>query len=92
MPRDIDHLTATLREAHPGIAVERVRAAHPGEDDAGLWLVRHPAALSEVRIESSEGDAPFLIESDLAPPVRARTVAEAAKLVVARLGLALGAG
>jgi hypothetical protein len=89
MPRDIEQLIETLRRAYPDVAVEQQRAASPDAEDAGVWQVRHPDALADVQVESSTGQVPFLIESDLAPPVSARTVADAARLVAARLGLAL---
>jgi hypothetical protein len=91
MPREIDGLTATLRRAYSGITVERLRVALPGVDDDGLWCIKHPAALADVRVESSTGDAPFMVESDLAPPTVARTVDDAVRLVVERLGLSIGA-
>jgi hypothetical protein len=92
MDRDIDDVVAALLAAYPDITVQRLPVAHPGDEDDGRWVVRHPAALSEVRLESSTGRAPFLVESDLAPPTRARTTSEAVALVIARLGVSLAAG
>jgi hypothetical protein len=94
MHRDIDDVIEALRAAYPDITVAPLRGAHPGADDDGRWFVRHPAALSEVQLESSAGTgrAPFLVESDLAPPARARTAEEAVALVIARLGVSLAAG
>jgi hypothetical protein len=64
---------------------------HPGADDNGLWYITHPAGLAEVQVESHSGNAPFLVESDLAPPTLARTVDDALRLVIERLGLSIGA-
>ncbi len=86
MPHDIDELTTALRRAYPDITVEQVRAPHPGEED-GVWRIRHPAALVEARVLSDTGDAPFVVESDLAPPTPARSIDAAARLITDRLGL-----
>ena len=90
MPRDIDQLIAALRRAHPELSAEQQRAAPAGADDDGRWTVRHPRALTDVQVESSTGGLPFFIESELAPPTRARTLDEATRLVIARLGLLAG--
>ena len=89
MQKGIDQLTAALQREYPGITIEQHRVAHPDEDDDGLWYINHPRAIAEVQVESSTGDAPFLIESDLAPPTVARTVTEAVRTCVDRLGLSI---
>jgi hypothetical protein len=91
MPRDIEKLTADLQRAYPGITVDRIREPQPGDED-GMWRIRHPEALTDVQVLSGTGDAPFLVESELAPPTPARSVQSAVRLVTARLGLRLGAG
>jgi len=83
MTRGIEELTFALQRAYPGITIEQPRVA--GDD--GVWFVRHPMALVEVQVESPNGEAPFSVESDLAPPTVASTVAAATQLVIARLGL-----
>ena len=82
----IEELTAALQRAYPGITVEQHRAT-PGADDDRVWSVRHPAALVDVQVESPNGEAPFSVESDLAPPTVATTVGAATRLVIDRLGL-----
>lgn len=89
MAKDIEQLTEALRRAYPEITVEPLRLAHPGADDDGLWYVNHPRALTKVQVESSTGDMPFLIESDLAPPILARAVDDAVRIVTQRLGLTI---
>jgi hypothetical protein len=94
MARDIDELTDALRRAYPEITVEQTRTTVGGAGEAadeGVWHVRHPAALADVHVESATGDAPFLVESDLAPPTVARTVGQAVRLVTERMGLDIGA-
>jgi hypothetical protein len=92
MSRDIDELTDALRRAYPEITVEQTHALLGDvAADEGVWHVRHPAALADVHVESATGDAPFLVESDLAPPTVARTVSQALRLVTERMGLDIGA-
>lgn len=86
MTRGIEELTVALQRAYPGITIEQLRA-QPGTDDDDVWFVRHPLALVDVQVQSPNGEAPFSIESDLAPPTVAPTVAAATRLVIARLGL-----
>lgn len=83
----IEELTAALQRAYPGITIEHQRVAQPGADDDRVWLVRHPSALVDVQVESANGDAPFSVQSDLAPPTVATTVAAATRLIIDRLGL-----
>ena len=82
----IEELTAALQRAYPGITVEQHRATS-GADHDRVWSVRHPAALVDVQVESANGEAPFSVESDLAPPTVATTVGAATRLVIDRLGL-----
>ena len=98
MARDIDELTDALRRAYPEITVEQTRAtladapeAQAAAADESVWHVKHPAALADVHVESATGDAPFVVESDLAPPTVARTVSQAVRLVTERMGLHIGA-
>ena len=89
MARPIDKLTTALRRAYPDISIEE-RRAHSELDDVEAderWFIKHPAGLADVQVESRAGDAPFVVESDLAPPTVARTVDRAVKLVTERLGL-----
>jgi hypothetical protein len=89
MPREIDQLIDALRDEYPDITVEQLQEA-TAADDAGHWYINHPAGLAEVQIEAHTGHAPFLVESDLAPPTLARTVDDARRLVTERLGLSIG--
>jgi hypothetical protein len=88
MARDIEQLTDALRRGYPEITIEQRRTAHSGADD-GFWYANHPQGFTEVQIESSTGDVPFLIESDLAPPIIARAVDDAVRIVTERLGLTI---
>lgn len=87
MGRAIEELTVALQRAYPDITIEQQRVALPGPDDDGVWLVRHPAALVEVQVGSPNGEGPFSVESELAPPTVATTVAAAVRLIIDRLGL-----
>src|SRR5687767_9469150 len=89
MDKDIDRLSSGLQKTYEGLTVKQVRAPNPGTEDDGLWLVNHPNGLTDVQIESSTGEAPFLVESDFAPPTVARTVEDGIRLVAQRLGILL---
>src|SRR5437899_9457034 len=65
MPRDIDQIIELLRREVPDVDINQLQVSHPGADDDGLWFVRVPGRKEEVQIESSSGDCPFTIESDL---------------------------
>jgi hypothetical protein len=89
MHRDIDLVIARLRRAFPALAVEQLRMPHPGDDD-GIWFFTYPGVDDEVQLESPNGQAPFLVESNRAPATEAMTPDEAEALVIARLGLDAG--
>ena len=85
---DIGKVIEQLRRMFPEIVCDRLRVAHPGADDDGLWFFRHPAQGGEVQVESATGNLPFLIESDdSAERDTARSVDEAVTLIAARLEL-----
>jgi hypothetical protein len=65
MQRDIDHIIERLRAELPGAHVTQLQVTHPGADDDGVWFIKFPGGDGEVQIESSDGNCPFLIESDL---------------------------
>lgn len=87
MAKGIEQLTSALQRAYPDIVIEKPRVSHPGADDDAVWRVNHPRALTEVQVESSGGEPPFMVESEFAPPTVARTVDDAVRLVTERLGL-----
>ena len=89
MQCDIDSVIAKLQRAFPKIAVEQLRVPHPA-DDAGIWFFTYPGVDDEVQLESPDGQAPFLVESNRAPVTDAMTPDEAVALVIARLGLDAG--
>lgn len=86
MPRDIDQLTTGLQKAFPDLVVEFRRPGADADED-GKWFVSHPKAMTEVNVESGSGNVPFLVASDFAPPMSAKSVEDAVKLVIERLGL-----
>lgn len=90
--RDIDAIINALARAHPDLVVEQWQARHPGADDDGLWLFRHPASDYEVQLESTTGSCPFLFETDAhASPATADTIGDAILLVPGGLALAIPA-
>jgi hypothetical protein len=89
MNRDIDVVIARLQHAYPALAVEQLEVSHPGDDD-GIWFFTYPGVDDEVHLESWNGQAPFLVESNRAAAATANTAEEAQALVIARLGLGAG--
>jgi len=86
--RHIDSVVRLLRQAHPDISAEQLRVSHPGADDDGLWLFRHPASTVEIQLESPTGNLPFLIEDSASSDrYSADTVEAAVAFVVGGLGL-----
>jgi hypothetical protein len=82
--RDIDQITAAVRERIPGVHVEQWIKISPTDDD-GLWYFRRPDASGEIQLESTSGNCPFTVESDAmrssAQAVKAPTKDDAVKLV-----------
>jgi hypothetical protein len=87
--RDIDQITAAVRERIPGVHVEQWIKISPTDDD-GLWYFRRPDANGEIQLESSSGNCPFTVESDAmkssAQAIKAPTPDVAVKLVTDYLG------
>ena len=63
MQRDIDLIVERLLADFPGVHIAQLKVTHPGDDD-GLWFINIPNQEATVQIESSNGNCPFLIESD----------------------------
>lgn len=89
MASGIDQLAASLVSAHPQLTVSPQNTGEPAADE-GAWVVRHPNALTDVQVLSATGDAPFTVQSDFSSPTVVKSVEDAAKLVVTRLGLRIG--
>ena len=82
MERDIDQIIASVKEQIPNVQIEQLRVTHPADDD-GLWWFRVPNR-SEVQVESSTGNCPFLIETDLSSATTA-TLEETIRTLILRL-------
>jgi hypothetical protein len=63
MQRDIDRIIASIKEQIPDVHVEQLQKTHPADDD-GLWWFCVPGR-KNIQVESSTGNCPFLIETDL---------------------------
>ena len=87
MSRDIDTVIAAVRRTYPGVAVEQLRVTHPADDD-GIWFFSHTRGRTEVQVESSNGAAPFLIETNDDPPLKGQSVDEAIAIIPQLLGVA----
>ena len=64
MMRDLDKIIDRLKAEMPGVQIRQLQVSRPGVDDDGLWFITMPGRSQEVEIESSDGNCPFLIESD----------------------------
>jgi len=64
MPRDIETIVELLKARIPNVQISQLKPTHPADDD-GIWFITTPKSLREVQLESSEGECPFLIESNL---------------------------
>ncbi|BDU18133.1 hypothetical protein [Lysobacter auxotrophicus] len=88
--RDIDQIERTLVELYPALKVSQLKVVHPGADDDGVWFFTHPASRSEVQLEATTGNCPFVLESDSDNQRLVLTTVEAVvEGVAAKLGLAL---
>jgi hypothetical protein len=61
--RDIDTITASVRQRLPDVQIDQWIKLSPSDDD-GLWYFRRPGANGEIQLESSSGNCPFTVESD----------------------------
>ncbi|WP_146259318.1 hypothetical protein [Streptomyces tateyamensis] len=61
----VDEILAALRDAFPGLRIERLSVTRSGDDD-NVWFISRKDGL-EVQLDSaSNGEPPFLLESDTA--------------------------
>ncbi|HZK82971.1 MAG TPA: hypothetical protein VFC46_17945 [Humisphaera sp.] len=82
--RDIDQITASVRQSLPDVQIDQWIKLSPTDDD-GLWYFRRPGANGEIQLESSSGNCPFTVESDAmknsTQAVQASTPDAAVKLI-----------
>ena len=62
--RDVDEIIKRITAKYPAVRVEPLRVHHPGMDDDGIWFFNQPNGDFQVKIESSWGACPFVIETD----------------------------
>lgn len=90
MSRAIDDLIAALQRANAKITIQQNSPLVEGEDTR-TWLVKHPDGFTDVQVQSETGEAPFVVASDFSPPTVVKSVDAAARMIVQRLGLGIGA-
>ena len=87
--RDIDAIIRQLQVSHPAIIAAQLSVLHSGADDDGIWFFRHSQSGLEIQLESSTGNAPFLVENSVSEErYSATSVEQAVAMVVAGFGLA----
>lgn len=74
MTRDINEITAAVRERLPDVQVYQLKVIHPADDD-GVWWFSLPGIDADVQLDSTDGLCPFLVDySDREHPAAAETV------------------
>jgi len=87
--RDIEKISNVLRTTYPDIVIEQLTVLHPGADDDGIWYFRRSGGSTEIQLESSSGNCPFLVESSgAAVRLTAATPQEAVNILVRGLDAA----
>lgn len=79
---DIDAIERRVRQALPDLRARQHVGTHPG-DPTGLWSFGRAGV--EVRVESSGGLAPFLVERDDAPSLWGASLEQAIEAVISAL-------
>jgi hypothetical protein len=64
MSRDIDHIIEQVSQRLPGVKVQQHWVKNPKVDDDGIWWFYLPGFKKDIRIESSNGMCPFMVEHD----------------------------
>lgn len=86
--RDVERIIDQITSAYPAVKVRQLQVSHPGMDDDGIWFFEQPDCDFEVRIESSWGKCPFVIETDGSNArYRSSSIDETVKIVAALLHL-----
>lgn len=62
--KDIVAIITRLKNVHADLNVTQLAATHLSDDD-GIWFIKSTNFSGEIQLESSNGECPFLIESDL---------------------------
>ena len=81
---DVDAVIAIVVGKLAAVRTDQLRVKHPTDDD-GLWFFTSPASDTEVQIESSTGQCPFLIESSANHERNTSNTVEATAGAVVRL-------
>jgi hypothetical protein len=63
LTRDIDQVIELVRSRFPKVDVVQWQKKWPADDD-GIWWFRLPGVAEDIKLESSSGMCPFLIEHD----------------------------
>jgi hypothetical protein len=82
--RDIDQITAAVKQHIPEVTVSQLQAKH-ASDDNGLWWFGLPEGSQDVQVENANGMCPFLIETDTDQARTAHSVDETVQMIVAHL-------
>jgi hypothetical protein len=92
MARDIDRIISQVKALLPESKVVQEPAhGHPAYYDNGIWYFSWPGASSDVQLESTSGECPFLVETNeqcCKEALKASTVDQAVQWIVEYLSTA----
>src|ERR1700745_1728437 len=84
MKRDIDRIIDAVKQRTPNVEVVQWKKSLLADDD-GIWWFQHPGIKEDIQIESTDGNCPFVVETNELCCERARraqTVADAVSMIV----------
>lgn len=84
--RDIEAIVRMLSSMCPTLSCEQLKVSHSRADDDGIWFFRNPPHCVEIQVESSDGNCPFLVESNTFAG-SALTLDETVAIIAEELGL-----
>ncbi len=92
MPRDIDRIIEQVKILLPEAKViQEPKHNHAAYYDNGIWYFSLPAIRTDIQIESTYGECPFVVETNeqsSREALKASTVEEAIRLIVEYLSAA----
>ncbi len=79
--RDIDLIIEQVKQHFPEIRVYQYHQTHPADDD-GVWWFSLPNIEPDIKLDSTHGTCPFMVETNEQWGENARTVNNVAEAVL----------
>jgi hypothetical protein len=89
--KDIDLISESVKQQLPSVQVYQYHKTHPADDD-GVWWFSLPDIEPDIKLDSPNGNSPFMVETNEQWGVNARTandVNEAVSMIVDYLKICL---